>query len=222
MALTKLTADLDNIQALSDKPNEIEGLTADQLKARFDKTGADLKTYINDTLTSEIDTALSGKLSTTSKAVGSDVTTGTEDTKYVTAKAIKDAAVDLGAWTAYTPTLINITKGDGTLTAYYCRIGKTIHFKIKFVLGSTSAIGTTPVFSLPIGAASSDINSSVVLSDANVGLYIGTLEQSVSNAIPKAIGSSGNYTNFVGITATVPFTWASTDYIQISGTYEAA
>lgn len=59
MALTKLTANVNNIQALSDRPNEIDGLTSAELKERFDRAGADIKEYINDTLTTEIDTALS-------------------------------------------------------------------------------------------------------------------------------------------------------------------
>lgn len=54
MAITKLTTDLDIIQALSDKPNEIEGLTADQLKEKFDTAGNEIKNYINDTLTEEV------------------------------------------------------------------------------------------------------------------------------------------------------------------------
>lgn len=58
MALTKLTADVNNIQALSDRPNEIDGLTSSQLKEKYDKAGADIKSYINNTLTSELDTAL--------------------------------------------------------------------------------------------------------------------------------------------------------------------
>lgn len=55
MALTKLIANVNNIQALSDKPNEIDGLTSAELKARFDKAGADIKTYINETLTGQLD-----------------------------------------------------------------------------------------------------------------------------------------------------------------------
>lgn len=51
MSLTKFTGDVDNIQSLPDKPTQ----TASQLKTLFDKTGADIKTYINDTLTEEID-----------------------------------------------------------------------------------------------------------------------------------------------------------------------
>lgn len=59
MALSKLLTNVNNIQALSDKPNEIDGLTSAELKARFDKAGSDIKTYINETLTEQVDAALS-------------------------------------------------------------------------------------------------------------------------------------------------------------------
>ena len=55
MALTKLTANMNNIQALSDQPNTIDGLTSSELKERFDKAGADIKSYINEVLTEELD-----------------------------------------------------------------------------------------------------------------------------------------------------------------------
>ena len=58
MALTKLTANVNNIQALSDKPNETDGLTSAELKERFDKAGATIKEYLNEVLTDELDTAL--------------------------------------------------------------------------------------------------------------------------------------------------------------------
>lgn len=59
MALTKLTANVNNIQALSDRPNTIDGLTSAELKERFDKAGADIKSYLNTTLTEELDAAIS-------------------------------------------------------------------------------------------------------------------------------------------------------------------
>ncbi len=65
MALTKLTTNLNNIQALHDRPNTSDGLTADELKERFDRAGNDIKSYINNTLTDEIDTALANTSSTT-------------------------------------------------------------------------------------------------------------------------------------------------------------
>lgn len=60
MALTKMTANVNNIQSLSDRPNTIDGLTSSQLKELFDKAGSDIKTYLNDTLTEELDTTISG------------------------------------------------------------------------------------------------------------------------------------------------------------------
>lgn len=70
MSLTKTTAGVTNISDLSSTPNATEGLTAAQLQAKFDKTGADLKTYINDTLTVEQD-AINGKLDSITKFITS-------------------------------------------------------------------------------------------------------------------------------------------------------
>lgn len=54
-SISKLTANVNNIQDLSDKPNETDGLTAQALKEKFDKAGSDIKTYINGTLTVEVE-----------------------------------------------------------------------------------------------------------------------------------------------------------------------
>jgi len=37
-----------------------------------------------------------------------------------------------------------------------------------------------------------------------------------------AVGASGSYANYVLITPTVPFTWATNDIFSIKATYEAA
>lgn len=58
-AISKLIVDVNNIQALSDRPNEIDGLTSAELKAKFDKAGADIKTYLNEVLTEELDSKFS-------------------------------------------------------------------------------------------------------------------------------------------------------------------
>jgi len=61
MALTKATFGVTNISSLSLAPNAIEGLTGPQLQALYDKSPADVKTYINNTLTTELDAALALK-----------------------------------------------------------------------------------------------------------------------------------------------------------------
>lgn len=55
MPLTKFTVGVNNIQALSDLPNTADGLTSSELKQKFDKAGADIKYYINEILTEELD-----------------------------------------------------------------------------------------------------------------------------------------------------------------------
>ena len=56
--LTSFIKDVNNIQKLSDKPNETDGLTAQGLKERFDRAAADLKGFINGTLLKELETHL--------------------------------------------------------------------------------------------------------------------------------------------------------------------
>lgn len=50
MSIPKLTADLAVIQKLADLPNSTDGLTAQELKARFDQAGLEIQTWINESL----------------------------------------------------------------------------------------------------------------------------------------------------------------------------
>lgn len=125
------------------------------------------------------------------------------------------------AWTAWTPTLTNITLGNGTQVARYQRIGKNIWFYWDLTLGSTSAVGTGPTVSLPVTALSAAavrrltcgyVDTSASRYDAGATYNESTTVVSLGNgASPLA-----------AITATVPFTWATGDILHCHGTYEAA
>lgn len=54
MAFEKFNKDMKIISALDDEPNDVGGLTAAELKAKFDEGGEALKRYINDTLIPEV------------------------------------------------------------------------------------------------------------------------------------------------------------------------
>lgn len=54
MPLTEFTKDMGIIAKLEDEPNDVGGLTAAQLKDKFDEGGAALKQYINETLLPEL------------------------------------------------------------------------------------------------------------------------------------------------------------------------
>lgn len=55
MGLTKMTENVENIKNLDTKPNAVNGITAEELKAEFDKGPASLKAFLNDTLIPELD-----------------------------------------------------------------------------------------------------------------------------------------------------------------------
>ena len=65
--LTKFTKNVNNIQALSDRPNTADGLTAQQLKEKFDQAGIDIKAFINDTLIGELEKQFGSCLSSDDK-----------------------------------------------------------------------------------------------------------------------------------------------------------
>ena len=55
MALDKLTTDLDIIQKLDDEPNDVGGLTAQELKEKFDEAGNTIQKYLNETLIPQLE-----------------------------------------------------------------------------------------------------------------------------------------------------------------------
>jgi hypothetical protein len=50
MSLPRFNENVENISELADRPNDTNGLTAAELKARFDKAGKDIVSFINNTL----------------------------------------------------------------------------------------------------------------------------------------------------------------------------
>lgn len=63
MSLSKFDKDMKIIAALDDEPNDVGGISAAELKAKFDEGGEALKTYINDTLIPAIEELLGKKAS---------------------------------------------------------------------------------------------------------------------------------------------------------------
>lgn len=61
MALSQFSKDMNIIAALDDEPNDVGGLSAGELKAKFDEGGLALKEYINGTLLIQISAQLATK-----------------------------------------------------------------------------------------------------------------------------------------------------------------
>jgi len=187
--------------------------------------------------------AIAGHTSATSGTIyGVSVTSGTiaaaglASNSVITAK-IQDAAVtpakliagtgSTWVWQSWVPTWTNLTVGSGTVTASYIQIGKTVFFKVKFVYGAGSAVGTAPAFTLPVTSTavftSNNILGGGLCDDTGVAGYPAVTTHASTTTAGLAVQvASGTYTSLAGVTATVPFTWAAGDIYSAGGFYEAA
>lgn len=101
MALTQLTDNLNVHQSLPDQP----ALTAEELKQKFDEAANKIKTYINSTLTPEIDTlisALQGTDTSLSNTLTATRNTLTEAVNNITAIQSTLSGLKSGATTKIT------------------------------------------------------------------------------------------------------------------------
>ena len=65
MSLTKFTGNTNAISELPDTPT----LTSEELKAKFDEAGSNIKKYINETLTEEVEQLISNEKATLQKTI---------------------------------------------------------------------------------------------------------------------------------------------------------
>jgi len=132
------------------------------------------------------------------------------------------------AWTTWSPTLANLTLGNGSVSAKYRQVGKTVNYRFKFTLGSTSAVGTGPTFTLPVAP-----DGSFYAADDSIGIFTGI--DAATNSYPgvvllvsgstirmKVYNAAGTYVLAADITSTVPFTWGSGDILLAEGLYTIA
>lgn len=146
---------------------------------------------------------------------------------------VRDNLKALGdPWTAYTPAWTSSgtapALGNGTITGAYIQTGKRIEFRIVLTMGSTTTFGTgtydlsLPAFTASAGMGRASVGGTAFDSSATstypiVGLILASATTATLRAWPTTAGNA-----LAAITPTVPFTFATSDVITISGTYEAA
>jgi hypothetical protein len=128
------------------------------------------------------------------------------------------------AWTSYTPSLTALTLGNGTLTAKYQQIGKTIIASIYLLWGSTTSASGQWFISLPF--ANSTVNDTPIGSarflDSGTQNYVGVALVSSTRIAPTILNVAGTYPTFTTVTQTVPYTWATNDVLATVVVYEAS
>lgn len=145
----------------------------------------------------------------------------------ITNSKLSTASGELGgAWSDWTPTFTNLS--GGTLTyAKYTRVGNTVTFRLLYTLAGANVSGSGVSFTLPINPASGispfgrfPVGTTNYI-DANAAWYNGfcSISAATGYITMDIIGTNGATTP---LSATAPFTWASTDRIYAVGTYECS
>ena len=134
------------------------------------------------------------------------------------------------SWQSWTPTLVNLTLGNGTMVGAYSQVGKTVNARLLITFGSTSSMGSIPTFTFPVTASlgsavvNTMMNSSGISSDGASANFILTNVYVNSSTTGRFVvaGASGAYAQFTNLGATVPITWTTGYFLQIAFSYEAA
>lgn len=137
------------------------------------------------------------------------------------------ASSSTSTYSSWTPTLTNITLGNGTMTGRYTQIGKFVNASLKLVFGTTTSVSGVMNFSLPTGASSANTAPNTMIGtmrmlDSGVANYAGLVQLTSSSAIVlTAINVNGTYATYEQFNATTPFAWGNLDEIEFSMSYEA-
>lgn len=127
----------------------------------------------------------------------------------------------IGTYTAYTPTLTNVTLGNGTVVGEYALVNNFAHVYGSFTFGSTSAITGSLSISLPINiSAGMSITAmsygSILILDTSAAVrYVGGTRYNVSSGsvFAGSLNSAATDASLTIITASTPMTWAVGDVL---------
>ncbi len=140
-------------------------------------------------------------------------------------------ATVLGTYTAFVPT-INITLGNGTLSAFYCRVNNFVHYYGKVVFGTTTIVNAGGMsLTVPINIDAAQSGSvggnlgNVSCRDASASITVPGASLTVGSATTiylEQFNANNIYAQNQAITAAIPFTWATTDVLSWNLYYKAA
>lgn len=124
----------------------------------------------------------------------------------------------LGAWTAYTPAWSG-TLGNGSLTGAYCKIGRLVHFRISLTWGTTTTHGaSSQTLTLPPFAAnfSGWLGGARIIDASAAQQFYRHVFANSSTVLAMSAEAAATF-----VSNTVPMTWATTDSLNLQGSYES-
>jgi len=155
-----------------------------------------------------------------------DIQWNTNDNALMVGDGVNTLRTDFGVWRTWVPTFTNLS--GGTLnSARYAQHGRTVHIMITYTLGGAGVSGSVS-FTPPINLNSNWASvvgfapiGHVGIEDFGTTTYLGVVGVlSVSSLRLYVLNSASTYTTENQLSATVPMTFATSDKLFITGTYE--
>ncbi len=132
-----------------------------------------------------------------------------------------------GAWTSFTPSWVNLTPGNGVVSAAYSKFNKILFVRVKLTWGTTTSC-TDPVRMTLPASLTQDTGSQEIVgfgqyTDTGVASYVGQAYVVSSTVIGLGVmNSAGTYTAANNVNNTRPHTFGNTDIMSFEFTTRLA
>jgi hypothetical protein len=206
---------------------DLEGGTTDQVLAKNSNTDMDFKWVTSDdanAIQNAIVDAKGDLIAASAADTPARLAVGADDLLLTAASGEATGLKYTGGWTTYTPTVTNLTVGNGTLNARYCKIGKLVTVYLDFKMGSTSVMGSGPSISLPINAVTNNVNYQFVgeILDNGTQDYQGAILMNTTSAFLYVSIAFLTHVQPSALNSSAPMVWTTNDGFQFIFSYEVA
>lgn len=127
---------------------------------------------------------------------------------------------------SYVPTFTSLSGGSLNYGKYIIS-GKRVYVRWKYTLagaGVSGAVSSSVPFAISSDLSNTNadtINVAVTMLDSGTGVFDGYMRWNTSTTMQILLRTaSGSYTSAAVTSSTIPFTWATNDYISCSGHYD--
>lgn len=132
----------------------------------------------------------------------------------------------IGAFATYTPTLTNLTVGNGTVTARARREGERVRVRFDLAFGSTTVMSPIPQVSLPTPSILSHPfeyfgEATGFDVSATTPYLMGVLAANASTTTAQIVPSNSGVIAST-VNGAAPFSWATGDHLSFDIVYQAA